>query len=141
MGTVPRSAGKMGLASALTALNVVVASGFSIVGLIAPEFVLPAGSTPTDASAIFAMYAAARTIPLALTTMVAIYKRSASALLVLGSLAGIIQLADAAVGVLQHDIGKTAGPLFLAALQVYAVAVFWKTSKAASNRPTTTAAR
>jgi hypothetical protein len=41
------------------------------------------------------MYAAARTIPLALVTMVAIYKGSASALLVLGLLAGIIQFVDA----------------------------------------------
>jgi hypothetical protein len=128
MATTPRSVGKMGLASALTALNVVVASGFSIAGLIKPELVVPIGATPTDASAIFAMYAAARTIPLALITMVAIYKRSASALLVLGLLAGIIQLLDAGVGLLQHDVGKTVGPLFLAILQAYAVTIFWKAS-------------
>ena len=114
-------------------LNVVVASGFSIAGLIKPELVLPAGATSTDASAIFAMYAAARTIPLVLVTMVAIYKGSASALLVLGLLAGIIQFVDAAVGLLQHDVGKTVGPLFLAILQVYAVTIFWKASKATSN--------
>src|SRR5882762_1355188 len=126
MEMTPRSADNMGLASALTALNVVVASGFSIAGLIKPELVLPPGATPTDASAIFAMYAAARTIPLALITMVAIYKRSASALLVLGLLAGTIQLADAAVGLLQHDIGKTIGPLSIAVFQAYAVTVFWK---------------
>ena len=133
METTPRSADNMGLASALTALNVVVASGFSIAGLIKPELVLPTGSTPTDASAIFAMYAAARTIPLASITMVAIYKGSVSALLVLGLLAGIIQFVDAAVGLLQRDIGKTVGPVFLAILQVYAVTIFWKASKATSN--------
>src|SRR5882672_6373893 len=129
MEGTPRAADNLGLASALTALNVVVASGFSIAGLIKPELVLPAGAPPTDASGVFAMYAAARTISLALTTMVAIYKGSASALLVLGLLAGIIQFADAAVGLLQHDIGKTIGPLFLAILQVYAVIIFWKASK------------
>jgi hypothetical protein len=133
METTPRSADKMGLASAITALNVLVASGFSIAALIKPEIVLPTGETPTNASAIFAMYAAARTIPLALITMVAVYNGSASALFVLGLLAGIIQLVDAAVGLVQHDIGKTVGPLFLAILQVYAVAVFWKVSKATSN--------
>ena len=133
METTPRSADNMGLASALTALNVVVASGFSIAGMITPELVLPLGATLTDASAIFAMYAAARTIPLALITIAAIYKRSASALLVLGLLAGIIQLLDAGVGLLQHDVGKTVGPLFLAILQVYAVTIFWKVSKATSN--------
>ena len=125
METIPQSAGNMGPASALTALNVVVASGFSIAGLIKPELVLPAGATPTDASAIFAMYAAARTIPLTLITMAAIYAGRAPALFVLGLLAGIIQFADAAVGLLQHDVGKTVGPLFLAIPQVYAVRVFW----------------
>jgi len=131
--TTPRSADNIRLASALTALNVVVASGFSVAGLVRPELVLPAGATPTDASAIFAMYAAARTIPLALITMVAIYKGSASALLVLGLLAGSIQFVDAGVGLLQHDLGKTVGPLFLAVLQGYAVTMFWKASKATSN--------
>src|SRR6266404_5474777 len=129
METTPRSADKMGLASALTALNVMVASGFSIAGLIKPELVLPTGVTPTNASAIFAMYAAARTIPLALITMVAIYKRSVSALLFFGVLAGIIQLVDAAAGLLQHDTGKTIGPLVLAIFQTYAVTIFWKASK------------
>jgi hypothetical protein len=123
----------MGLAPALTALNVLVASGFSIAGLVKPELVLPSGATPTDASAIFAMYAAARTIPLALITMVSIYIGSASALLVLGILAGVIQFVDAAVGLLQHDLGKTVGPLFLAVLQAYAVIILCKSSKATSN--------
>jgi hypothetical protein len=126
METPPRSADNIGLASALTALNVVVASGFSIAGLIKPELILPAGAPPTDASVIFAMYAAARTIPLALITIGAIYRRSASALFVLGLLAGIIQFVDGAVGLLQHDVGKAVGPLFLAILQAYAVTRFWK---------------
>ena len=131
METTPRSY-HIGLASALTALNVLVASGFSIAGLIKPDLVLPPGATPTGASAIFAMYAATRTIPLALITLVAIYQRSASALLVLGLLAGIIQLLDAGVGLVQHDVGKTIGPLFLAMLQAYAVIVFKKASNETS---------
>src|SRR5258705_11383797 len=114
MERTPRSADSMGLASALTALNVVVASGFSIAGLIRPELVLPTGATPTDAPAIFAMYAAARTIPLALITMVSIYKAAASALLVLGLLAGIIQFVDAGVRLLHRAPGKPVGRLCLA---------------------------
>jgi hypothetical protein len=47
---------------------------------------------PTDASATFAMYAAAPHDPAGLITMVAIYKCSASALLVLGVLAGRMPL-------------------------------------------------
>jgi hypothetical protein len=111
------------LASAITALNVLVASGFSIAGLFKPEYVLPAGSVQTEASLIFAMYAAARTLPLALVALAAIYQRSPSRLKVLGLLAGLIQFSDAAVGLYQHDIGKIIGPLVLGALQMYAIRI------------------
>ena len=60
-----RSATKR-IASLVTAINVLVASGFSIAALISPKSILPAGYAPTEASFIFAMYAAARSIPLAL---------------------------------------------------------------------------
>jgi len=117
----------MRLVSAITAINVLVASGYSIAGLLRPQAMLPAGSLPTDASFLFALYAAARTLPLALLTLAAIYKRSPSALLVLGFLAGVIQFADAAVGLFQHDIAKTVGPLVLGAFQMYAVFVLKRT--------------
>jgi hypothetical protein len=113
----------MWLASLVTAINVLVASGFSIAGLISPQSMLPAGAAPSEASALFAMYAAARTLPLALTTLAAIYTRATSALLILGALAGVIQLLDAGVGLFQHDAGKFAGPLFIAALQFSVVAL------------------
>jgi hypothetical protein len=111
----------MRIASLVTAINVLVAGGFSIAGLVSPKSVLPAGYAPTDASFIFAMYAAARSIPLAVTAMIAIYKHSESALLVLGILASFIQLLDAGVGLLQHDPGKSIGPLVVAAFQFFAV--------------------
>jgi hypothetical protein len=123
---ISEPATRMRLASAITALNVLVASGFSIAGLFKPEYVLPSGSVQTQASFIFAMYAAARTLPLALLALAAIYQRSPSSLKVLGLLAGFIQFADAAVGLHQHDIGKTIGPLVLGALQMYAVLILRK---------------
>src|ERR1700704_6615611 len=117
---------RMRLASAITALNVLVASGVSIAGLLKPEYVLPAGSVQTQASFIFAMYAAARTLPLAMMASAAIYQRSLSSLRVLGLLAGFIQFADGAVGLYEHDIGKTIGPLVLGALQIYAISILRK---------------
>jgi hypothetical protein len=107
----------MWLVSLVTAVNVLVASGFSIAGLISPQSPLPAGYVPTESSTLFALYAAARTIPLALAALVAIYLRATSALLVLGTLAGVIQLLDAGIGLFQHDIGKSAGPFFIAVVQ------------------------
>jgi len=109
------------LASVVTALNVLVASGFSIAAIIRPQYLLPAGSVPTQASLILAMYAAARTIPLALFALGAIYEQATSALLILGALAGAMQLLDAGIGLFEHDLGKCAGPLFIAVFQFLAV--------------------
>lgn len=111
------------LALSLTALNVLVASGFALAGLIRPQAILPSPDTPTAASAIFAMYAAARTIPLAAFVLVAIWRQWTQTVLILGLLAGVIQLLDGFVGLAQHDIGKTIGPFVIAILQFYAVAV------------------
>ena len=111
----------MRLASVVTAMNVLVASGFSIVGIIRPQYLLPAGSVPTQASLILAMYAAARTIPLALFALGAIYKKATPALLLLGALAGAMQLLDVGIGLFEHDLGKCAGPLFIAVLQFFVV--------------------
>ena len=105
------------LASLITAINVLIASGFSIAGLVSPQSVLPAGYVPTESSALFAMYAAARTVPLALITLAAIYYRATAALLILGTLAGVVQLLDAGIGLFQHDAGKSAGPFVIAAIQ------------------------
>jgi hypothetical protein len=112
------------LASLVTAINVLVASGFSIVGIIRPQYLVPVGSVrsvPTQASLILAMYAAARTIPLALFALGAIYKQATHALLILGALAGTMQLLDAGIGLFEHDLGKCAGPLFIAVLQFFVV--------------------
>ena len=105
------------LASLVTAINVLVASGFSILGIIRPQYLVPAGSVSTQASLILAMYAAAPRIPLALLALGAIYKQATPALLILGALAGAMQLLDAGIGLFEHDLGKCVGPLLIAVLQ------------------------
>jgi hypothetical protein len=64
---------------------------------------------------------------------VAIYRQSAQALLVLGALAGVVQLLDAGVGVFQGDAGKTIGPLVIAALQF--ISVFFLARTIDANAP------
>jgi hypothetical protein len=105
------------LASLVTALNVLVASAFSIIGIVSPLLILPAADSANHASFIFALYAAARTIPLALFALAAIRSQEPLALLILGGLAGVVQLLDAAIGIVQGDIAKTVAPLAIAALQ------------------------
>jgi hypothetical protein len=107
------------VASLVTAINVVVACGFSVAGMLSPSAILPPGETPTASSQVFAMYAAARTVPLALITLATLGRRSW--LLPLGTLAGVVQLLDAGVGLFQHDVGKTIGPLIIAVLQFLAL--------------------
>src|SRR5713226_4127111 len=104
----------MRLASLVTAINVLIASGFSIAAIIRPQYLVPAESVPTEASLLLAMYAAAPRIPLALLVLGAIYKQATPALLILGGLAGAMQLLDAGIGLFQHDLRKYAGPLFFA---------------------------
>jgi hypothetical protein len=76
-----------------------------------------------------AMYAAARTIPLALFALGAIYKQATPTLLILGALAGAVQLLDAGIGLYEHDLGKCAGPLFIAVLQFFVVYLVHNSTK------------
>jgi hypothetical protein len=109
------------LASLVTAINVLIASGFSIAAILRPQVLVPAESVPSEASLLLAMYAAAPRIPLGLLTLGAIYKQATPALLILGALAGAMQLLDAGIGLFEHDLGKCAGPLFIAVLQFFVV--------------------
>jgi hypothetical protein len=127
-----RSATKR-IASLVTAINVLVASGFSIAGLVSPKSILPADYAPTEASFIFAMYAAARTIPIAVVALIAIYKQSEAGLLILGTLAGFIQLLDAGVGLVQHDLRKAIGPFVIAALQFFAVYLLNRSARSSAK--------
>ena len=101
------------LASLVTAINVLVASGFSIAAIIRPQYLVPAESVPTGASLLLAMYAAARTIPLALFALGAIYKQAAPALLILGAFAGVF-----AFPLLQASLGLRGTLLFTAGISV-----------------------
>jgi len=109
------------LASVVTAINVLVASGFSIAAIIRPQVLVPAEPVRTRASLLLAMYAAAPRIPLALFVLWAIYKQATPALLILGAVAGVMQLLDAGIGLFQRDLRKCAGPLFFAVLQFFVV--------------------
>ena len=110
----------MRLASVVTAINVLVATGFSVAAIINPQYLVLAAA-PTEGSLLLAMYAAAPRIPLVLLVLGAIYEQATPALLILGALAGAMQLLDAGIGLFQRDLRKCAGPLVLAVLQFFVV--------------------
>jgi hypothetical protein len=105
----------------ITVINLLVATGFSIAGVIAPLSILPAGITPEKATSIFALYAAARTIPLAVIAIISIVRKNNDVLLMLAFLAGTIQFLDGFVGLYQHDVSKSAGPFGIAVVQFIAI--------------------
>ena len=92
----------MRLASVVTAINVLVATSFSVAAIINPQYLVPAAA-PTEGSLLLAMYAASPRIPLAFLVLGVIYKQAAPALLILGTLAGAMQLLDAGIGLFEHD--------------------------------------
>ena len=118
----------MRLASVVTAINVLVATGFSIAAIINPQYLVPA-AVPTEASFLLAMYAAAPRIPLAMLALGAVYKQAAPALLILAAVAGAMQLLDAGIGLFAHDLGNSAGPLFIAVLQFVVVYLLHKSMR------------
>ena len=126
----------MRLASLVTAINVLVARGFSVAAIVRPQYLVPGESVPTEASLLLAMYAAARTIPLALFALAAIYTRATLALLILGALAGVMQLLDAGIGLFEHDLGKCAGPLLIAVLQFFAIYLLHRSVRIATRTKT-----
>ena len=110
---------------AVTTLNVLVAAGFALAGLIRPQLVAP--GEPTEASRIFALYAAARTIPLAAIAIAAMIGGPLIGVIWIGTLAGVVQLVDGYVGMQQKDAGKTWGPVAVGVLQFLALGAvqFW----------------
>jgi hypothetical protein len=47
----------------------------------------------------------------------------------MGALAGAMQLLDAGIGLFEHDLGKCAGPLFIAVLQFFVVYVLQRSRR------------
>ncbi len=106
----------------VTAIDVLVAAGFAVAGVVRPAIVVD--GPENEASRIFALFAAARAVPLALVTLVAIGLGAVAAVEWLGALAGLIQLADfCIIGFRQRQMAKAIGPLVLAILQFATIAM------------------
>lgn len=97
-----------GIAAGVTAVNALTSAGFSVAGLLAP---LPAGQ---EGAHVFAMYAAARSLPLAVGVLWVIAARSVRGLWALAWVMAAVQACDALIGIVQGDASKTIGPAVLA---------------------------
>jgi hypothetical protein len=106
------------LCASITCLNALTSAGFSLAILV---------NQPLMEAA--AMYAVARSVPLAFAALIATVRRSHSGIVVLGLLMASIQACDAIVGWASHDAGKTIGPLVLAVLTLVPVIVFLRRNR------------
>ena len=104
-----------------TILNVLVATGFSVAGMLSPFLILPANVTADKAITIFALYAGARTIPMVILTIMSVFSKPWNAFITLAVLAGVIQFLDGFIGIYQHQLSKTAGPFVIAIIQFIAI--------------------
>jgi hypothetical protein len=118
------TAALVGVANALTS------TGFGIAALVST-----AGLPRDDGARIYAMYAAARTLPLAVLAVALMARRARSAMLAVSALLGAVQLCDALVGLAQADVGKTLGPTVVGLVTLAAVVV------AVRDRPSGTTPR
>lgn len=105
----------------ITVLNVLVATGFSVAGMLNPFLLLPANITTDKAITVFALYAGARAIPIVALTIMSVFSKHWNAFITLAVLAGGIQFLDGFVGIYQHDPSKTAGPFIIATIQFIAI--------------------
>ena len=113
----------MRLLAFVTILNVMISLGFATAGVVRPDAILPASMSAAPAATTFALYAFARSLILAGCVVAAVARRRGAELWLLGVIGALVQIADAAVGAYQADVGKTIGPLLVAALQVGALAL------------------
>jgi hypothetical protein len=119
-----------------TVFNVLVSTGFAVAGIVSPFLLLPTNVTADKAITIFALYAGARAVPIAILTIMSVFNRHWNAFITLAVLAGMMQLLDAFIGIYEHDLSKTAGPMIIATIQF---AVIYRTVRSRPPRvPTET---
>ncbi len=100
---------------AVTAASAAVSAGFSVAAVL--------GGGPGDGTAL---YAASRSLSLVAVALALLVRRSAGGLIAVAATMCLVQAADAAIGLVRHDAGKTVGPLVLAAVNVAVAALLYR---------------
>jgi hypothetical protein len=105
------------ICAAVTAISAIVSASFSVAALRGP-------GQPD----VIAMYAAARSISLALVVLAVASFRSRDGVAVMAVTMGLVQLLDALIGFLLHDPFKTYGPLVISLMTFASLAWLLRTS-------------
>ena len=109
--------GAFWICAAVTVISAIVSASFSVAALRGPG--------QTD---VIAMYAAARSISLALVVLAVASFRSRDGIAAMAVTMGLVQLLDAVIGLLLHDPFKTCGPLVISLMTFASLAWLLRTS-------------
>ena len=102
---------------------VTIASAFTSAG-----FSVAALSSAGDAH-VNAMYAASRSLSLALATVVVVLARSRAGLMTIAFVMALVQGADAVIGAIECEPLKTFGPAFLAVVTAGVLIALWRSTR------------
>jgi hypothetical protein len=111
-------------------LNALTSAAFSVVALVSPASLLPEGGAVNELTQRYAMYTAARSLPLAVVAIALVVLRAPGPLAAIALVLALVQSADVLVGLAGHDLGNTLGPAVLAALTFAA----WVSLRRASTK-------
>jgi len=100
----------------VTFISVLVSAGFSVIGIVRPELLVPPALGQNYTLVVIASYAAARSIAIAAVCIFTLFGKKREPLYTVAILAALIQFLDAFIGIYEGDISKIAGPLILAFL-------------------------
>jgi hypothetical protein len=114
----------LAIANGLAAVGSMAAS---VVGLIDPATMLPAGSEVSAGVDFYAQAYAARALPLGAALLFALASRSNWGLRPLLVVAGLVQAGDSIIGVTQHNPGMAISAGTLAAIHL--VSAWWLTRR------------
>ncbi|HTD40395.1 MAG TPA: hypothetical protein VK671_07240 [Mucilaginibacter sp.] len=117
-----------------TVLNVLVATGFAVAGIVSPHLLLAANVTANKAITIFALYAGARGIPMATLTIISVFRKHWNAFITLAVVAGAIQFLDGFIGIYEQDLSKTVGPFVIAIIEFAAIYLAVRNNNKINNR-------
>ena len=106
------------LCGLVTIASASTSAGFSIAAL----------SSAGDAH-VNAMYAASRSLSLALASVVVVLARSRTGLLTVAFVMAFVQAVDAVIGAIDHQPLKTVGPAFLALVTVAVLIALWSCTR------------
>ncbi len=102
---------------------VTTGSAFTSVG-----FSVAALSSSGDVQ-VNAMYAASRSLSLALASVVVVLARSRTGLLTVAFVMALVQAGDAVIGAIEHHPIKTLGPAFLALVTMAVLIALWRCNR------------